>query len=155
VNHPKNDPRSEFSSDESAAVVSALLRDMPDYPQEKISAVAYAIKQCSYSKNLPHETHESQILQDADYLESVGAISLMRTFCSGGQMKKQFFHETDPRCDHRDPDNIAYSFDLILGRLVHVHNRMLTETGRILSKQRDAFLYTFIDQVKKEYNGIA
>jgi len=128
VSYAKDDPRSSQSSDESAELVAEILSHISDYPQDKIPAVAYAIKQCSYSKNLPHDTHESKILQDADFLESVGAISLMRTFCSGGQMKRKFFHPSDPRCENRETNPHGQSFDLIYHRLLKVRERMLTQT---------------------------
>jgi uncharacterized protein len=71
VNYPKNDPRAKVASDESAVWTSNLLESIPSYPKDKIEKVCYAIKHCSYSKNLPHDTLESKILQDADFLESV------------------------------------------------------------------------------------
>jgi uncharacterized protein len=126
VNHPKDDPRSKYSSDESAALATTILSSLAGYPQEKIPAVAYAIKQCSYSKNLPHDTLESRILQDADLLESVGAISIIRTFTSGAQLKRPFFHPSDPHCLAREPEALTYSFDLFPQRLLKVGQRMLT-----------------------------
>lgn len=150
VNYPKDDPRAKQASNESAAQTMKLLQSIPDYPVQKISNVWYAIAHCSYSKNLPHETHESQILQDADFLESVWAIAIMRTFCSSWTLWRQFFHNRDPFCEQRDPEPLTYSFDLFPQRLLKVYDRMLTTTWKQLAKQRTEFLYTFIDQVKKE-----
>lgn len=150
VNYAKDDPRSKYASDESAERTKKLLESISLYPQEKIQWVWYAIKQCSYSKNLPHDTLESKILQDADFLESVWAISIMRTFCSSWTLWRQFFNLDDPFCESREPSPLSYSFDLFPQRLLKVQERMLTNTGKKLWQQRTDFLHIFMQQVKRE-----
>lgn len=150
INYPKNDPRAKHASDESATWTKNLLESIPKYPKKKIPKVCYAIKHCSYSKNLSHDTLESKILQDADLLESVWAISIMRTFCSSGILQRTFFNSDDPFCTKREPEPLLYSFDLFPHRLLKVQDRILTNTGKRLAEQRTAFLHTFIKQAKKE-----
>lgn len=150
VNYPKDDIRAHKASDESAERVAKLLEKIPHYPSEKIAEVAYAVKNCSYSKNLEHNTLESKILQDADFLESIWAISIMRTFASAWTMKKSFFHLSDPFCEKREPEPLIYAFDLFPQRLLKVQGRMLTNTGKKLAEQRTEFLYTFLEQTRRE-----
>lgn len=150
VNYAKNDARAALATDESAAFAAKILDTLDWYQKEKISQVEYCIKHCSFSKNLPHDTLESKILQDADFLESVGAISLMRTFTSGGKMNRPFFDEADPFALHRETDPRKFSFDLVFHRLLKVKEKMLTETGKKMAEQRHEFLHVFADQVKKE-----
>lgn len=77
----------------------------------------------------------------------------MRTFSSGGKMNRPLFHPTEPFPTTRATDPHRYSFDLIRHRLVKVEERMLTETGKELAKQRTEFLRLFVEQVRKEMDG--
>ena len=150
--YPKNDPRSKNAQDESAVFARKILNEIEDYPKEKISKVEYAIKTCSYSKNIKHKTIEAKILQDADSLEACGAISIMRTFASTGQMKRVFYNDKDPFCENRKPDAKKYAIDLFYNRLLLVKNRMYTKTARKIAERRTEFLQLFIEELKIELN---
>ena len=150
--YPKNDKRSKQASDESADFARDILTSFEDYPKEKIPNVEYAIKTCSYSKNIKHETIEAKILQDADSLEATGAISIMRTFASTGQMKRAFYCENDPFCENREPNSKKYGLDLFYNRLLIVKDRMYTETAKRIAKRRTKFLLTFLYELKLELN---
>ncbi len=84
ITYQKDDNRSSLAQDRSAELASTLLICTSAYPEEIIAEVVYAIKTCSFSKNIVPETKEDMILQDADGLEAAGAIAIMRTFSSGG-----------------------------------------------------------------------
>ncbi len=150
VNYPKNDPRASQSTNESAQFAVNILKELTWYPAQKIPNVEYCITHCSFSKNLSHDTLESKVLQDADFLESIWAISLMRTFTSGGKTNRTLMHPTVPFPIGRDTDPHHYSFDLIRHRLLKIEDRMLTRTWKDLAKQRTEFLNAFVEQVKKE-----
>lgn len=82
----KNHPNSKNSAAESADLAEKILKNIKEYPQDKIDRVTNCIRQCSFSKGIKPSSLESMILQDADGLDSTGAISIMRLFSSGGQM---------------------------------------------------------------------
>ncbi|MEA3463999.1 MAG: HD domain-containing protein, partial [Patescibacteria group bacterium] len=92
----KDDPRSKHETDESSKYAEGILRNIKLYPKHKIKSVTECIKQCSFSKSIKASTLESKILQDADRLEATGAISIMRTFSSGGQMNRRFYNPENP-----------------------------------------------------------
>ena len=150
VNYPKNDPRADQSSNESAIWTAELLQSIPEYPQEKIEAVADAISKCSFSKGIVPDLLESKILQDADGLESVGAISIARTFASTGLMQRPFYNPEDPFCENHDPNPREFALDLFYKRLFKVYERFHTQTARDIAKQRHDFLQIFIDQLHQE-----
>lgn len=150
VIYPKNHPKSKDASNESADVAQRALSEIPDYPQDKIALVGDAIRQCSFSKNVRPDSIEAQILQDADRLEATGAISIMRTFASTGQMGRPFYHPDDPFCERREPQSLSYALDLFYGRLLVVGDRMHTETAKEMARERTEFLVTFLNQLKKE-----
>ena len=78
----KDSPKCKYKTDESAEMAAQILKKIKDYPKDKIEKVMICIKQCSFTKGIKPDLLESKVLQDADMLESTGAISIMRTFSS-------------------------------------------------------------------------
>jgi uncharacterized protein len=148
VNHPKNDPKSYYSADESAIVARDILSNFPGYNPEKIIKVEQAIIEHSYSKGIKPKSLDSKIVQDADRLEATGAVSIMRTFSSAGQMNLEFYNSKDPFCKQRKPGN--YALDLFYKRLLKVGDMMNTTTAKKLAEKRTKFLYSFLEQLKNE-----
>jgi len=148
VNHPKNDPRSRYSANESAIVAREILKQFPGYDPAKIIKVEESIIEHSYSNGIRPKSLESKIIQDADRLEATGAISIMRTFSSTGQMKRAFYNPEDPFCEQREPGN--YALDLFYKRLLKVGDQMNTKTAKRLAEKRTKFLYSFLEQLKDE-----
>ena len=137
--------------EESAKLAEEVLLTIPEYPKEKIREVAYAISVCSYSKGIVPRTIEAKVLQDADMLESTGAISIMRTFGSSMPMHvKAFYNMKDPFCERREPKPMKYSLDLFYQRLMRVSKRMHTKSAKRLTKHRDEFLKVFINEFRQE-----
>lgn len=150
VMYPKNDPRSESASRQSAMTAVTILQGFSDYPQEKIESVVEAISNCSFYIESARLSRDSLILQDADRLEATGAIAIMRTFWSAGQMGQSLYNPTDPFSMSAKPDGLKYALDLFQTRLFQVESRMNTMTGRELAVKRTQFLHEFIAQFKDE-----
>ncbi len=153
VIYPKNDPRSKLAPEESAKFIAGELRDIGGYPKEKIEKVVTIIKECSFSKGTIPSSLESKILQDADRLEVTGAISIMRTFASTGQMSRAFYHYEDPFAKKRTPDSFTYGLDLFYTRLLKVGKMMNTKTAKNMAKRRTKFLKDFLTELKLELSG--
>jgi uncharacterized protein len=147
VNYPKDDPRASYSAEESSRLVGGILEKIP-YDRTKIARVSQAIIEHSYSNGIRSESLDSKIVQDADRLEATGAISIMRTFASSGQMKRRFYDPDDPFCSSRQPGN--YAIDLFYNRLLRVKDLMNTETAKRMAEQRTEFLYDFLGQLERE-----
>lgn len=152
INHPKNSSRSLQSADESAAWTEKLLRSIPDYPQVKIAAVSDAIAKCSFTKAIMPELWESKLLQDADLLDSTGAVSIARSFASAGLLKRPLYNEQDPFCQKRKlkGSRFDHGLDIFYGRLLKVQERFHTKTAQRLAKKRHAFLLEFLEQFRQE-----
>ena len=148
INHPKNDPKSNYSADESAIVARDILITFPGYDPEKIVKVEQAIIEHSYNKGIKPQILESMIVQDADRLDATGAVSIMRTFSSAGQMNMEFYNSKDPFCEQRKPGN--YALDLFYKRLLKVGDLMNTKTAKTLAEKRTDFLYSFLEQLRDE-----
>ena len=89
---------------------------------------------------------EAKILQDADRLEATGAISIMRTFSSTGQMRSPFYHAEDPFSEMRKPNAHEYGLDLFYTRLLLVEDMMHTTSAKMIASKRTAFLKLFLEQ---------
>lgn len=150
IAYPKNRPESRNSSDESAYYAEKLLRNIGSFPKFKINKVCNAIKLCSFTKALKPNFLEAKILQDADGLESMGAISIMRTFSSTGIMNKVFYNSLDPFCKKRKPNDNKYALDLFFTRLLTVKERLHTKTANDMATRRIRFLKDFLIELKLE-----
>lgn len=149
VVYRKDHPNSKNETDESAEIAKQVLEKMKNYPKEKINKVVTCIKQCSFSKGIIPDLLESKILQDADRLEATGAISIMRTFSSGGQMNRQFYDPDDPFCQ-KGAVAFRSNLDLFYKRLLVVEKGMYTNLAKRMAKRRTVFLKTFLKELKME-----
>ena len=150
VVYMKNSPESKNETKESAIVVGDILSNIDEYPKEKISKVQACILECSFTKGLQPSTLESSVLQDADLLESTGAISIIRTFSSGGQMRRQFYSPDDPFRKQTIPNVSESGLDLFFVRLLKAKDRMHTDYAKKIATRRTNFLADFIDELKIE-----
>jgi uncharacterized protein len=87
-------------------------------------------------------------------LESIGAIAIMRTFSSAGQLGKLFYHPDDPFPSSREHNPQQYALDLFYSRLLKVQERLHTDTAKILGKERVEFIHVFLNQLKIELGQI-
>jgi len=152
VIYAKNDPKSDDAPAESAELTKEILTELPAYPQDKITLVMEVIAGCSFNKTETPKTLEGKILCDADKLEATGAVSIMRTFSSGGQMNRPLYHRTDPFAENRTANAKEQSLDLFYERLLIAKDRLHTETAKQIAEQRTDILHNFLEQLKKELN---
>lgn len=150
VVYRKDHPNSKNSADESAELAKKILKNIKEYPKNKIERVVACIRQCSFSKGIKPSSLESKILQDADGLDSTGAISIMRLFSSGGQMNRQFYEPSDPLCRNGAVAGRS-NMDLFYRRLLIVEKRMQTNFAKRIAKRRTLFLKKFLDELKLEF----
>ena len=149
VVRPKNTMQSRSDTEDSALVAKAILRGIDTFPCQKTPHVMACIRECSFSRGLKATSIESEILQDADRLEATGAIAIMRTFSSGGQMRRPLYPAEDPMC-RQGSIRFRSSLDLFFERLLVVGDAMNTARGKALAKRRTRFLKQFLEQLQDE-----
>lgn len=150
INYPKNHHKRLHSSKESAEFAKRILKNIKSFPEDKIEKIYESINICSFTKGLKPNFLEGKILQDADGLEAIGAVSIMRTFSSAGTMNKTFYNISDPFCKKRKPDDNKYALDLFFTRLLMVQSRLHTKTAKNIAKNRASFLKAFLKELKVE-----
>lgn len=155
VNYAKDDPKAKNAAFESGQWTKALLESKTWYPQEKVPAVVKAITHCSFSKNLPKETIEEHILQDADLLESIGTIAIARAFVSGGKMNRPIYCLDDPPAIARGLDPLQYTLDVFPQRLFVIKNRIYTKTAQKIAEKKDLITREFYANFIAEISGNA
>lgn len=145
----KNSPLRSQASRLAAEKGSAILRDL-DWPEAKVAAVAHAILTHSFSANIPPETQEAKILQDADRLDAIGMVGAARCFYVAGRLGSELYDPADPRAENRAIDDRRYSIDHFPAKLFKLADGFQTTTGAKLARERHDRLEQFYDLFLEE-----
>ena len=149
VSLPKNHPQRGRSSQLAAARTTAILReDFADFPAHHYAAIQHAIEAHSFSAGITPLTDEAKIVQDADRLESLGAIGMARVFAVAGRLGFALFDPEDPFADRRALDDTRYALDHFQRKLLGLPDTMQTERGREMARHSAAYLVEFMAIVR-------
>ena len=89
-------------------------------------------------------------LQDADRLEALGAIGLLRCIATGVRMNGAWFDADDPWAEARPLDDARFSIDHFFTKLLRLPATMRTDAGRAEAERRAAFLREFLARLGDE-----
>lgn len=149
VSLEKNDPRRSRSSRMAAAHAKVILQQLA-FPAERLDAVCHAIEAHSFSAGIEALSIEAKILQDADRLDTLGAIGLARIFYVGGRIGTKLFDDHDPLAIHREHDDRRYILDHFHTKILRLPEMMNTESGRIMAGERVRFIRQFLHRLMEE-----
>ena len=138
-----------------AAQEAVRFLESVNYPADLLAQIYHAIEAHSFSANIPTETLEARIVQDADRLEAVGAIGLARCFLTGGSMGTPLYEPADPFAENRDLDDRRYTLDHFYCKLLGLVDTMNTEAGKAEAVKRTDYLKAFLKQLGSEIGHIA
>jgi uncharacterized protein len=136
IGHRPEEPKALAAWDNSAyamAKAPAVLSDV-GFPVEKRSAVVEAIR--THQPSGTPTTLEGEILRDADILEQLGAIGIMRTVCKTGR-------------DNRFPDFTSSAVSLRKA-LATLPAQIYLDSTRALAQPRIALLESFLSHLDAE-----
>ena len=122
-------------------------------PPDKQEAILHAIDAHSFSKGLQPRTLEARIVRDADRLDSLGAIGILRWAITGtqrGTPETRSYHPDDPFAERHSLDDRRYMLDHFYSKLLKLSDTMSTQTGRKLAERRTRFIRTYLDEFKDE-----
>jgi uncharacterized protein len=154
VNLPKNHPERHLASAKAAVETRRILSEVfPDFPADKREAVAHAVHAHSFSANVTAETLEAKIVQDADRLESLGAIGLARVFYVSGALGRSLFDSADPLGRDRPLNDAEWALDHFQKKLLKLPQTMQTAEGRRLAEHNADFLITYMAKLCAELKG--
>lgn len=152
VNIPKNSPLRKEASRLCAEKAQDVLPRFGFNP-DAIERISDAIRCHSFSRGEKPKSPLACALQDADRLEALGSIGIMRCVATGVQMGADFFHPDDPLAqsrDTRDLDDAKYSIDHFYTKLLKLPQTMTTNAGRAEAQERADTLRFFLSRLGKE-----
>lgn len=117
--------------------------------------ILHAIIAHSFSRGVEPETLEAGVVRDADRLDGLGAIGIMRWAVTGTMLRAPEtlpYHPEDPFAEAHTPDDTLYMLDHFYTKLLKLGETMTTETGRILAQRRIAFMQTYLYEFARELN---
>ncbi len=116
-------------------------------PQDTIDHVAEIVDNLSFRKRHSAKplSLEGQIVQDADRLEALGAIGVVRTIEYGAAVGQPFYQP--------DASLAKTGVGHFHEKLFKLKSLMNTESGRQLAEGRESFMRQFLDQFLAECDG--
>lgn len=146
---PKDSSMRTQASRMAAQVATQFLQGL-SYPVELHAAIEHAIAAHSFSANIPPETLEARVVQDADRLEALGAIGLVRCLSTGVAMGIAPFDPAEPFPAFRQANDRTSSVDHLFVKLLRLPARMQTSAGQRLAVERNQFLLQFLQSLAAE-----
>lgn len=109
------------------------------YDEKEIKEIIKIIDSISFSKNNTLTDINAQIVCDADRLDAIGAIGIIRTIEYGACKKRKF-----------DDDSKESTINHFYDKLLKLKDLMYTNYAIALAKERHQFLELFLKQYYKE-----
>ncbi|MCM3781689.1 HD domain-containing protein [Neobacillus mesonae] len=156
--HDIADEKLNPSKEEGMAKVEKWLHDH-DVVDEDQKHILLIISTMSYNggHNPPMSTLEGKVVQDADRLDAVGAISVARAFVYAGSKGHLIYDPSiKPRDEmtkeqYRNEKNTAINH--FYEKLLKLKDLMNTDYGRQLAAQRHEFMEHYLEQFFNEWEG--
>jgi len=145
----------EDHAEEGVKIARKILEEI-SFPKDKINNVCHAIFVHRRSKDRIPETLEAKILRDADYLDAMGAVDIVRVISSSLQSKKYKRPIYIDREYRGDQDNNASAIDFLTYQLKsekHQPKFFYTKLGRKIAEGRYKFMQEFRDRFVDEWHG--
>ena len=124
-----------------------------DVSADTREAILHAIEAHSFSLGIEACTLEAKVVRDADRLDSLGAIGILRWAITGAVRRTsdtQTYHPDDPFAEWRTLDDRRYMLDHFFTKLLKLDSTMATQTGRVLAQERTAFMRAYLDEFRSE-----
>ena len=144
--HDVGDAKFHDGVERSAEIARDMLRELGLNSQD-LQHVIHIVDNLSFRKRQHAEplSLEGQVVQDADRLDALGAIGIIRTI-EYGAVKGQPFHVSDDQ-----QGSVKTGLQHFDDKLFHLVDLMNTDAARQVAKQREAFMREFIQQFHSEW----
>jgi uncharacterized protein len=146
---PKDSPLRSQGSRLAADAATAFLSGI-SYPEERLGDVYHAIEAHSFTAAIPTRSLDARVVQDADRLDSLGAIGIARCLLVGGHLNRPLCDSLDPFCDSREPDDSIYTIDHFYAKLFKLPDTMQTDAGRSEARRRATLMQEYLDNLRSE-----
>ena len=144
-NHPDRADSSKISADKAIEFLKLI-----GYSSAYLDDIHHAITAHSYSANVKPRTLEAEIVQDADRLDSLGAIGIARCLQVSSSLGVPLYSNSDTFCKQRLPDDRNYTIDHFYVKLLNLADTMNTESAKTEGQHRSKFMREYLHQLEKE-----
>jgi uncharacterized protein len=151
----KDSPDRALGGERSATAAPVVLAAAGYLPDE-IAAISSAVRTSSWSRGLAPENALGVVLQDADRLDALGAIGLLRTaacgqFMASAERPGRFYDPLDPlAASARALDDRTQVVDHLYAKLFRLAAGMHLPTAKVEAERRNRFLHAFVAQLQHE-----
>lgn len=121
--------------------------------EDFVDKVVHCVETHRFRAGNAPESIEAKVLYDADKLDAIGGIGILRSASFSGFIGA-YVHDADidaPNTKAYSKDDSAYREFLV--KLVRVKDKMLTTEGKRIAKGRHEFMKDFFDRVNGEVAG--
>jgi len=148
----ENNGEVQCHAEEGAKLAREILLET-HFPKEKIPLVQDCIKVHRYSKKLMANTKEAEILQDADRLDALGAITIARVFMYNGHRGNPLYEpEREPEEDYHGQETNAINH--FYEKIFKIEPETFkTKKAKEIAKERYAFVKEYVERFIKEWKG--
>lgn len=151
---PKDSAQRAQGGELSAAAAPQVLAQA-GYLAGEIAQIADAVRTSSWSRGLPPSGPLGAVLQDADRLDAIGVLGLMRNLACAQHMAKPgrggFYDPDDPlAASGRPRDDRTWATDHLPAKLLRLAAGMHTAAARAEAARRHEFLLAWQAELARE-----
>jgi len=146
---PKNSPLRSSASRMAADHAIQLLKEMK-YPELYLERIHHAVLAHSFSANVPCQTLDAKVVQDADRLEALGAIGIARCLVTTGHLKQNLYNIDEPFPVSRVADDRRFAVDHFFCKLLRLPSTMNTTSGKSIATDRLGIMHAFLQCLSQE-----
>ncbi len=126
-----------------------------------IEHIEHIINRISFKNSIGNPSfdkisRELAVIQDADRLDAMGAIGIARAFHYGGYKNRLLYDpEIHPKINQSKEEykkSKAPTINHFYEKLLLLKDKMNTDTGKKMAKERHAFMQDYLDRFFKEWN---
>ena len=126
------------------------------WDEERIAAVQHCILAHRFREDTAPETLEAKILFDADKLDVIGAIGVVRTVAFDVVVGQPVYAEPSEKfiiTGEKEPGEAHSSVHEYLFKLSKIQDLLYTRPAREIAKERHEFMAQFFDRLSAEMRG--
>lgn len=156
---PKDSPDRALGGERSAHLAEAVL-STAGYVVDEVAAIAEAVRTSSWSRGLAPTNALGVVLQDADRLDAIGMIGVLRTLACAQYMSRaerpgRFYHDGDPFAESGRPlDDKAQAIDHCYAKLLKLAAGMHLPTAKAEAAKRHAAMLDFLGDLRRELASV-
>ena len=158
--HDLGDYKSYEFNERKGNLVLYGMMDILEIDEEMQEKIIKVVKEAQWNADdtVVPSTIEGKIIQDADWLDAIGANGLAKIFATGGRIKRVIHDpKRKPRRkiskkDYQIKKRESTSINQIYEKVLKIPNRLNTKTAKKIAKSRIDFTKNFLEQFFAEWD---